>query len=126
MKRNRITSLLVGGLALLTLSGCAGLHPGVAAQVGDVKITRSHVDDITRIRCELTASQASGSQARGSVQQGTLNVLVESARDNLYGQAVHATYDEATLRQQVQQFSDSLKNPRPPTRPRSSPSTAPR
>lgn len=110
MKNTRITSLLVGGLALLTLSGCAGLHPGAAAQVGDVRITRSHVDDITRIRCALTKTQGGAAQPRGTVQQGTLNVLVESARDNLYGQAVHASYDEATLRTQTQQFADSLKN----------------
>jgi len=60
----RITSLLAGALALLTLSGCAGLHPDTAATVGDESIPSSEVDDVTRISCDLGGSAP---QARSAV-----------------------------------------------------------
>jgi hypothetical protein len=42
------------GVAVLALSGCsaAGIHPGVAAQVGDESITMAEVDDVATDFCE--------------------------------------------------------------------------
>lgn len=102
--RQRITTLLVGALALLTLSGCAGLHPGTAATVGDESIRRSEVDDVTRISCDL----GGGSQPRAAVMRDIVNAMVTTRIDTQYAESVGATYDRAQLQGRVQQLKDSL------------------
>ena len=42
--------------AALLLSGCAGLRPGTAIQVGDEQITESELDDVTSSYCEAASS----------------------------------------------------------------------
>ncbi len=106
MKRHRITSLLVGGLALLVLSGCAGLHPGVAATVGEESIRRSQVDDVTRISCDLGVGQ--GAQPRSAVSRDIVNAMVTTRVDTQYAESVGASYDKAQLQTRVQQLKDSL------------------
>jgi hypothetical protein len=47
-----------GGVVLaatLLLSGCAGLHPGTAIQVGDEQITQSELDEVTADYCEAAS-----------------------------------------------------------------------
>jgi hypothetical protein len=47
-----------GGVVLaaaLLLSGCAGLRPGTAIQVGDVQITQSELDEVTADYCEAAS-----------------------------------------------------------------------
>lgn len=46
--------LRLGGLAvvaMLLLTGCAGLHPGTAVQVGDQQITTDEIDDVATQFC---------------------------------------------------------------------------
>ena len=105
MKKNSLTSLLVGALALLTLSACAGLHPGVAATVGDETIPTSEVDDVTRISCDLGGSAP---QPRSAVMRDIVNALVTTRVDTQYAESVGATYDKSQLQQRVQQLEDSL------------------
>jgi len=48
-----------GGVVLaatLLLSGCAGLRPGTAIQVGDEQITQSELDEVTADYCEAASS----------------------------------------------------------------------
>ncbi len=106
MKSHRITSLLVGGLALLVLSGCAGLQPGAAATIGDETIPRSEVDDVTRISCDLGVGQ--GAQPRSAVSRDIVNAIVTTRTDTLYAESVGASYDKAQLQTRVQQLKDSL------------------
>jgi hypothetical protein len=102
---NRRLAVLVGGVALLTLTGCADVHPGVAAKVGGTSISRDTVDTVSRIQCDLAKGQQQGAaQGRAKMVQATVNILVESAIDNKYGRSVGATYDTNALRAQVQQF----------------------
>ena len=101
----RITSLLVGALALLTLSGCAGLHPDTAATVGDESIPSSEVDDVTRISCDLGGSAP---QARSAVMRDIVNAMVTTRVDTQYAESVGGTYDKNQLQQRVQQLEDSL------------------
>jgi hypothetical protein len=89
---------------MLTLSGCGGLHAGVAAQVGDTSIGRDQVDTVSRIQCDLAKGQQQGVQPRAKMVQATVNILVETAIDNKYGASVGATYDRSTLQAQIQQF----------------------
>jgi hypothetical protein len=106
VKSHRITSLLVGGLALLVLSGCAGLQPGAAATIGDESIRRSQVDDVTRISCDLGVGQ--GAQPRSAVSRDIVNAMVTTRTDTLYAESVGASYDKAQLQTRVQQLKDSL------------------
>ena len=101
----RITSLLAGALALLTLSGCAGLHPDTAATVGDESIPSSEVDDVTRISCDLGGSAP---QARSAVMRDIVNAMVTTRVDTQYAESVGGTYDKNQLQQRVQQLEDSL------------------
>jgi peptidyl-prolyl cis-trans isomerase SurA len=105
VKKHSLTSLLVGALALLTLSACAGLHPGVAATVGDETIATSEVDDVTRISCDLGGSAP---QPRSAVMRDIVNALVTTRVDTQYAESVGATYDKSQLQQRVQQLEDSL------------------
>ena len=104
MKKHPLTSLLVGALALLTLSACAGLHPGTAATVGDETIPTSEVDDVTRISCDLGGT----AQPRSAVMRDIVNALVTTRVDTQYAESVGATYDKRQLQQRVQQLEDSL------------------
>ncbi len=61
----------LGGVVLaaaLLLSGCAGLRPGTAVQVGDEQITDSELDEVTTSYCE--AAQSSLDQQAQSVPNG--------------------------------------------------------
>lgn len=55
--RGRVRGALVVALAALTLSGCAALKPGVAAQVGEESITMDEVDQVATDFCEAVAPQ---------------------------------------------------------------------
>lgn len=55
--RGRTRGALVVGVAALALSGCAGIHPGVAAQVGEESITMAEVDQIAVDFCEAVTPQ---------------------------------------------------------------------
>lgn len=57
----RTTKLLVAVTAALTLAGCANLRPGVAAEVGDERITMERLDGFADSFCEsgLLAQSAS-------------------------------------------------------------------
>jgi peptidyl-prolyl cis-trans isomerase SurA len=104
VKIHPLRALLVGALALLTLSACAGLHPGVAATVGDQTIPTSQVDDVTRISCDLGGN----AQPRSAVMRDIVNALVTTRVDTQYAESVGASYDKAQLQQRVQQLEDSL------------------
>ncbi len=98
-------------MALLMLTGCSDLHPGDAATVGSTSISRDQVDTLTRIQCDLakntSPSQSQGSsksQPRAALVQGTVNVLVRTAVDNMYGRSVGASFDNNVLHSQVDQF----------------------
>jgi hypothetical protein len=103
-----LAAMLAAGLALLTLSGCGDLHPGVAAQVGDTAITRNQVDAVSRIQCDLATDQKAAAQPRAKMVQATVNILIESAIDNQYGRSVGASYDRSALQTQIQQFKTGI------------------
>ncbi|QZY29816.1 hypothetical protein [Nocardioides coralli] len=57
--RGRFRGALVVGVAALTLTGCAGagMHPGVAVQVGEESITMAEVDEIAVDFCDAVTPQ---------------------------------------------------------------------
>ncbi|MGI9156775.1 MAG: hypothetical protein ACR2FG_09085 [Marmoricola sp.] len=101
----------VGGVALLALTGCSNLHPGDAATVGSTSISRDQVNTLARIQCDLAENQSqdpSKSQPRAALVQGTVNVLVQTAIDNMYGKSVGASFDNSVLQGQIQQFKSGV------------------
>lgn len=56
----RVLGALAVAVAGLTLTGCAGLHPGVAVEVGDETITVEEVDRIATDFCEAVEPQLEG------------------------------------------------------------------
>ena len=59
--RTRLAGLVL--LALATLSGCGGLHPGIAAEVGDQSITDAEVDQLAQDVCTAVQSQPDADRA---------------------------------------------------------------
>ncbi len=112
----------LAGLAVasaLLLTGCAGLHPGVAAQVGDEAITMAHVDRVAGDYCVAIEKQLQGDNQvvpqrylRGGVA-GTL-ALTAAARQlaDEYGVDAGKQYDRqvADLQAGVAQLPDEVQD----------------
>ena len=67
--RTRLAGLVL--LALATLSGCGGLHPGVAAEVGDQSITDAEVDQLAQEVCTAIQAQPDADRAPRPVARGS-------------------------------------------------------
>jgi hypothetical protein len=86
--RTRLAALVL--LALATLSGCGGLHPGVAAEVGDQSITDAEVDQLAQEVCTAIQSQPGATAAARStwlqfvVQGFVLRAVADQLADD-YG-----------------------------------------
>ncbi len=59
--RTRLAGLVL--LALAALSGCGGLHPGIAAEVGDQSITDAEVDQLAQEVCTAIQAQPDATAA---------------------------------------------------------------
>ena len=99
------------GLAatLLATSGCAGGYPGTAVRVGGTSVSRAEVNEIAQLRCDI-ATRGGGGQSTpfSTVLQSTAQILGNSELDHQFGEAMHATYDQALLNSQAQAYADSL------------------
>lgn len=92
-------------LAVVLLTGCAGLQPGVAIVVGDEQISVNEVDDLASSICNLeeanpTQGQDSGTQVVGSqVRNSAMQALaLRSIADQLaaeYGIEAGSDYQSA-------------------------------
>ena len=74
----RVFRVLAVGVAGLALAGCAGLHPGVAVQVGDESIPVSKVDEVAEDFCEAVEPQLEGQAetiAHGYFRGGIVGTL---------------------------------------------------
>jgi hypothetical protein len=104
--RTRLAALVL--LALATLTGCSGLHPGVAAEVGDQSITDTEVDGLAQDLCTTIQSQeGAAASARSSllqyvVQSFVMRAIADQMADDS-GVAPTDGYDAA-----VKQTKDSL------------------
>lgn len=99
--------LRVGGVAvvaMLLLTGCAGLRPGTAVQVGDEQITADEIDDVTTQFCaalEEPLNQQAQTIPHGYFRGGIAGVLAlrEVAEQVAADYGVEADTDE--YRQQL-------------------------
>jgi len=83
---------LVAAGAALGLTGCAGLTPGVAADVGDETITIEQTDDFAEGLCAFT--EANGQQATSAeTRRAALSTLI-------YAQLAHDNADDVEADQE--------------------------
>ena len=84
---SRAAALSVAALtALTTLSGCGALHPGVAVQAGDEKLSLKQVDEITRDVCTVIQSDAgsAGAYPMATIRREVVRLLaLRSAAEQL-------------------------------------------
>jgi hypothetical protein len=82
-RRVRPGRLATTALAVLLLTGCGQNAPGVAAQVGNDRITDEQVDQLAEALCVLSASAPQAQQAQPVTSQQTrrqaLQVLIDNA-----------------------------------------------
>jgi hypothetical protein len=111
--RTRLAALTLGAvIGLGGLSGCGGLHPGVAVEVGDTSISNSEADSLSRDLCRVVSAnpeQSSGgpiarSRALAAVVQLFVMRTIAEQMGSHYGVEPSATYD-ATVSQAKQQLS---------------------
>ena len=69
--RTRLAGLVL--LALAALSGCGGLHPGIAAEVGDQSITDAEVDQLAQEVCTAVQSQPDATAGRPVARGSSLS-----------------------------------------------------
>jgi hypothetical protein len=105
----RRSRLAIAVLTGVLLTGCAQNPPGVAAKVGDDRITDEQVDQLAEALCVLNAQSPQGQVPTQQVRRQALQILLDNtlAADIIDPDAV----DKKQLldaRQQVQASRDSL------------------
>jgi hypothetical protein len=115
----RTTKLLAAAAAVLALAGCANLRPGVAAEVGDQRISMDEVDQFARGLCTtalLTRSAPDepprAPMTAGQTRRAALSFLVRTilANDNadMYLDAIPQSQVDALLASRVDPLVGSL------------------
>ncbi|HSV37117.1 MAG TPA: hypothetical protein VLI04_00025 [Nocardioidaceae bacterium] len=95
MRRPKLA--LVATAALFALTGCAGLRPGVAAEVGDQQITLEQLDDFAATFCKYLSVGQPGQKSSKLVRQGALVTMVQARLGHLYGEEDPTTIDRASV-----------------------------
>jgi hypothetical protein len=105
----RTTKLAVASvLAAVSLTGCAGLRPGVAAEVGNDTITTRELDDFAATFCTYNANSGqplSSAEARTT----SLTVLIRSDLAEALGEKYEADIDHKSVEDGVQGVAKTLK-----------------
>lgn len=105
-RTRKLSALAV--IAAVTLSGCGGLHPGVAAVVGPTTISHDSVDGLAEALCtaNVKGAEAAGQTreftSRGT-REGALQVLLESRLSELFGEEESVEPDWQMVSQAVAQ-----------------------
>ncbi len=95
--RRRATWTAVAAGALLLLTGCADVHPGVAAKVGDDTITMATVDQAADDLCTGLRPQLGTGQTPASVTMGRLRSnIVQTMVTRQVAEQVAADLDVST------------------------------
>ena len=107
--RVRPGRLAVAVLAGLLMSGCAQNAPGVAAQVGDERITDEQVDQLAEALCVLNASSQQGQVPTQQVRRQALQILLDNElADDIIDPGAVDDEQLAAARQQAQASRDAL------------------
>jgi hypothetical protein len=103
-RRVAVTAALAGGTLLL--GACSTGAPGVAAEVGDARITTSDVDEFAEVLCALNTG--SGGTPTRQVRFSALQILLSNALaeevadlDSVDGAAVDAAVEQANATREM-------------------------
>ncbi len=80
--RVRPGRLATAALAVLLVTGCAQNAPGVAAQVGEDRITDEQVDELAEALCLLSTESPEGPVPNQQLRTQALQILLESELAN--------------------------------------------
>jgi hypothetical protein len=89
--------VLVAAAALFALTGCAGLRPGIAAEVGDMQITIDELDDFAKSYCTYQAAAQPGQKSSKRVRTDALATMVTGRLGHLYGETNPTTISRAGI-----------------------------
>jgi hypothetical protein len=107
----RTTKLAVPALlAAVCLTGCAGLRPGVAAEVGDDTITTHELDDFASGLCVFFKESSGSAPTSKEARTRAMSILVRSALARTYGQGTSIALDEGSVDEQVQSIAAVVKD----------------
>jgi len=105
---------VLAAAAMVVLTGCGALHPGVAAVIGSVTIPHQRVDDVARALCSanIKGAESQGQEApelatRG-VRQGALQILLDSELSQLFGDKMGVEANQQQVSQALAQSAQGI------------------
>lgn len=110
-RRTKLAAL--AATAVVGLTGCGALHPGVAAVVGSSTITHGAVDGLAEALC---TANVKGAEARGDTRdfatrgtrEGALQVLLEARLSQLFGKQRGVNPNRQMVSQALAQNEDLI------------------
>jgi len=107
---------VLAATAALSLSGCANLHPGQAAKVGDHTITTDQVDAFAKPLCTYYAQtkaldENGKAPATADVRRRALSFLIQGELAHEFGDKYHLDIDPAELAKNVNGVLAGVKLP---------------
>ena len=107
MSRRTTKLAVVAAVAALSLSGCAGLHPGQAAKVGADTISTRQVDEFAKPLCTYFAKSGQPTTS-ANVRRTALEILVRGKLAHDFGAKHDLQLDQSSLANGVKKVADSL------------------
>ncbi len=105
-RTTRVAALVAA--AAVTLTGCAGLRPGVAAEVGDAKITVAEVDGFAKGLCAYFPTTPQGGQTSAQARNVAVFLLVRSELANDYGEDLDVKVDHNAAESAVRSIEPAV------------------
>ena len=106
----RTTKVAAVIVAAVALAGCAGLHPGVAAKVGDETITIREVDDFAHGLCVYLPNTPNGPSTHANARSLAVGILVRSALANQYGDRTSFQLDQSQIEASLKSVESGVKD----------------
>jgi hypothetical protein len=104
----RTTKLAVATvLSAVSLTGCAGLRPGVAAKVGDDTITTRALDDFASSFCAFQAKRGQP-MTSSDARESALTVMIRGRLAKDLDQQLKAVIDQGLVEQQVDSVAKTV------------------
>lgn len=107
MRRTKV--LLVAAAAALTLTGCAGLRPGVGAEVGDETITLEEIDAFAEGLCAYNRGNGAPETASVDLRLSSLRALVVARLAHRFGEENDLEVSRSEIDATMAQIADQLK-----------------
>lgn len=108
MRRRSTKAAVLAAVAALSLTGCAGLRPGVAAEVGDTTISTDEVDAFAKGLCAYFPTSPQGPQTSARVRNIAVFLLIRSELANGYGRDLGVRVDRGAAEEAVRSIEPAV------------------